>query len=41
MGRVNIQIDEDLHKGLKVACALEDKTIEKYINELLRKKFKK
>jgi len=41
MGRVNIIIVDDLHKKLKVACALEDKTIQDYINDLLQKKLKK
>ncbi len=41
MGRINIIIEEELHKKLKVACALESTTIEKYINEALTDKLRK
>lgn len=41
MGRVNIELDPEVHKKLKVVCALEEKTIQKIINELLKEKLKK
>lgn len=41
MGRVNIEIDSELHKKLKVECAIKEKTIQEYINELLKKVLKK
>lgn len=41
MGRVNIEIDPEIHKKLKVVCALEEKTIQAMINELLKDKLKK
>jgi len=41
MGRVNIEIEPEIHKKLKVVCALEEKTIQQLINELLKEKLKK
>ena len=41
MGRVNIEIEPESHKKLKVVCALEEKTIQQLINELLKEKLKK
>ncbi len=41
MGRVNIEIEQDLHKKLKIECAIKEKTIQEYINELLKKVLKK
>lgn len=41
MGRVNIEIEADLHKKLKVECAIKEKTIQEYINEVLKKILKK
>jgi len=41
MGRVNIEIEDELHKKLKVACALQGKTIQDFINEALIEKLKK
>ena len=41
MGRVNIKIEDDLHKKLKVDCAIKEKTIQNYINELLAKALRK
>jgi len=41
MGRVNIEIEPEVHKKLKVVCALEEKTIQKMINDLLKDKLKK
>lgn len=41
MGRVNIEIDPEIHKKLKVVCALEEKTIQEYLNLLLKEKLQK
>ena len=41
MGRVNIEIEAELHKKLKITCAIEEKTIQEYINLLLKEKLKK
>lgn len=41
MGRVNIEIEPEIHKRLKVVCALEEKTIQQIINDLLKEKLKK
>ena len=41
MGRVNIEIDPEVHKKLKVVCALEEKTIQQIINDLLKDRLKK
>lgn len=41
MGRVNIEIEPETHKKLKVVCAIEEKTIQEYINVLLKEKLKK
>ena len=41
MGRVNIEIEDELHKKLKVACALQGKTIQDFINGALIEKLKK
>ena len=41
MGRVNIEIDPEIHKKLKVFCALEEKTIQAIIKDLLKEKLKK
>ena len=41
MGRVNIEIDPEVHKKLKVVCALQEKTIQQIINDLLKDKLKK
>lgn len=38
MGRVNIEIDSEIHKKLKVVCAMEEKTIQQLINDLLKEK---
>jgi len=36
--RINIELPEELHKKLKVKCAVEDITIKDYIKEVLDKK---
>ncbi len=41
MGRVNIEIEAELHKKLKVACALTGKTIQQMINEALSERLKR
>ena len=41
MGRVNIELDPEVHKKLKVVCALEEKTIQQIINDLLKDKLRK
>ena len=41
MGRVNISLDDELHKKLKVACALLSVTLEHYINESISEKLKR
>ena len=41
MGRVNIEIEPETHKKLKVVCAIEEKTIQQIINELLKDKLEK
>ena len=41
MGRVNVEIEIELHKKLKVACALAGKTIQKMINEALTEKLRR
>lgn len=41
MGQVNIKIEDELHKKLKVECAIKEKTIQEYINEILDKSLRK
>ncbi|MDP4012590.1 MAG: plasmid partition protein ParG [Candidatus Nanoarchaeia archaeon] len=41
MGRVNVEIENELHKKLKVACALSGKTIQQTINEALEEKLRR
>ena len=41
MGRVNIEIEGELHKKLKVACALTGKTIQQLVNEALSDRLKR
>jgi predicted HicB family RNase H-like nuclease len=41
MGRVNIEIEPETHKKLKIECAIKEKTIQEYINELLKRVLKK
>ncbi len=41
MGRVNIEIEPEVHKKLKIVCAIEEKTIQQIINGLLKEKLKK
>jgi len=41
MTRVNIELPEDLHKRIKVICAIEDKTIKELVEEVLEKELGK
>ena len=41
MGRVNIEIEPETHKKLKIVCAMEEKTIQQIINDLLKEKLSK
>ena len=38
MTRINIELPEELHKKIKVACAVKDATIKDYIKEVLDNK---
>lgn len=38
MTRINIELPEELHKKIKVVCAVKDTTIKEYIREVLDKK---
>ncbi len=40
MGRVNIEIPEEIHKKMKIACAMKDKTVIEFINEAIAEKLK-
>lgn len=40
MTRINIELPEELHKKIKVECAIKDITIKEYIQEVLDKKIK-
>lgn len=38
MGRVNIEVNDELHKRMKVFCALREKTIAELIAEAVKEK---
>jgi len=38
MTRINIELPEELHKKIKIDCAVKDTTIKDYIKEVLDKK---
>ena len=40
MGRVNIEIPEEIHKKMKIACAMKDKTVIEFINEAIAEQLK-
>jgi predicted HicB family RNase H-like nuclease len=40
MTRINIEIPDELHKKIKVACAMKQTTIKDYIKEVLDKRLK-
>ncbi len=41
MARVNVEIDEEVHKKAKLNCVLQDKTLIQYINEALKEKLER
>ena len=41
MGRVNIEIPDELHKQMKVACAKDSLTIIEFINKAIENMLKK
>lgn len=41
MTRVNIEIDDELHKKAKLNALLQNKTLIEYIHEALKEKVKK
>ncbi len=40
MTRINIKLPEEIHKKIKIACAMEGKTIKQLIEEVLEKELK-
>jgi len=40
VGRVNIEIPEEIHKKMKIACAMKDKTVIEFINEAIAEQLK-
>lgn len=40
MGRINIEIPEEAHKKIKIACAMKGKTLIQFINEAVEEKLK-
>jgi predicted HicB family RNase H-like nuclease len=41
LARVNVEINEELHKKMKVVCAMKGKTIIEFINEAIAEKLQK
>jgi predicted HicB family RNase H-like nuclease len=41
MSRVNIEIPDELHKKVKVACAVNSKTLIEFVNEAIEEKLKR
>jgi predicted HicB family RNase H-like nuclease len=41
MSRVNIEIPDELHKKVKVACAVNSKTLIEFVNEAIEEKVKR
>jgi predicted HicB family RNase H-like nuclease len=41
MGRVNIEIPDEVHKKMKVVCAMRGITLIEFINEALEEKLKR
>jgi hypothetical protein len=41
MVNVNISLPEDLHKGIKINCAIEDTTLKDYIIQTVSKEISK
>ncbi len=40
MGNVNIELPEDLHKKMKIACAVTSQTLIEFVNKSLEDKVK-
>jgi hypothetical protein len=40
MVRVNIEIPDEIHKRVKVACAFKEKTLIEFVNEAVAEKLK-
>lgn len=40
MGNINIELPNELHKKMKMICALTSDTIEQFVNRALEKKMK-
>jgi predicted HicB family RNase H-like nuclease len=38
MARINIEIDNEIHKKLKIVCAIKEITISNYINNAIEEK---
>ncbi|RLE38903.1 hypothetical protein DRJ17_02620 [Candidatus Woesearchaeota archaeon] len=41
MGNINITIPDDLHKKLKIKCAMQDISLKDYVIKVLEEKVKK
>lgn len=41
MTRINIELEDEVHKKAKVVCAMKDTTLIKYINDALKERVKK
>ncbi len=41
MARINIEIDDEVHKKARLNCVLQNKTLIQYINEALKEKIEK
>jgi predicted HicB family RNase H-like nuclease len=41
MTRINIEIDDELHKKAKLQALLKNKTLIEYVNEAIQEKVKK
>ena len=41
MGRINIELDEDIHRKAKAHCALEGITLARFVEQSLRNKVEK
>jgi Arc/MetJ family transcription regulator len=41
MGRINIEVDDDLHRQVKSVCALQAINLREFVNDALRAYVKK
>jgi metal-responsive CopG/Arc/MetJ family transcriptional regulator len=41
MGRVNIELPDELHKKMKIVCATDSATISEFIQNAIEQKLKK